>query len=235
MDTPAAYRSLSRHPTMMAAEPHLMEAIMVESLYPSEPRQRTETILRDLLVLGLLVLLGWCGWQVHARIDDLRVVTDAIRGAGSSVQDGFGSVAGAVGGIPVVGSDLAGALQAAGSASGGNVVDLAASGDHAIGHVALVIGWLVFLVPAVILLALYLPMRIGQIRRLGCARRVFLVDDDPERRRLLAMRAAFALPLDHLVQYTRDPFGDLLRGDHDALVTALLADSGLALPGVWGR
>ncbi len=204
---------------------------MVESWYPSEPRQRRNTIVRDAIVLAILVCVAWFGWQVHVRIDDLRVVTDAIQGAGHSVQNGFGSAAGAVNGIPVVGQDLANALQAAGSASGGNVADLAVSGDHAIGQVATIIGWLVFGIPAVVLLALYLPMRIAQIRRLGCARRVYLVDDDdPERRRLLAMRAAFALPLDHLVEYTKDPFGDLMRGKHDALVSALLADAGLALP-----
>jgi hypothetical protein len=207
-----------------------MEAVMVDSLYPSEPRQRTRTILRDLLVLGILVLLAWCGWQVHARIDDIRVVTDAIQGAGSSVQDGFGSAASAVSGIPVVGSELSQALQAAGGASGGNVVDLAVAGDHAIGRVAAIMGWLVFAVPAVILLVLYLPLRVGQVRRLRCARGVLFLDDDPERQRVLAMRAAFALPLDHLAKYTNDPFGDLVRGDHDALVTALLADSGLAHP-----
>jgi hypothetical protein len=203
---------------------------MVQAWYPTERRQRRNTVIRDVLVVLALVFLAWCGWEVHSRVEELRVVTDAIAGAGQSVQNGFGSAADTVNGIPVVGQDLANALQAAGSASGGNVVDLAATGDHAIGQVARILGLLTFAVPTVILLVLYLPMRIAQIRRLSCARRVYLVDDNPERHRLLAMRAAFSLPLDHLLDYTSDPFGDLLRGQHDALVDALLADSGLALP-----
>ena len=203
---------------------------MLRMLYPDDPRQRHDTMARDLLVVGLLVLLAWCGWQVHALIDDVRVVTDAVQGAGNSVQSGFGSAADAVAGLPVVGSELAQALAAAGDASGGNVVDLAASGDAAIGQVATLLGWLAFGVPALILLSLFVPVRVTQVRRLRCARAVLRLDDDPERHRLLAMRAAFGLPLDHLVQYTTDPFGDLIRGEHQALVAALLADSGLALP-----
>jgi hypothetical protein len=50
---------------------------------------------------------------------------------------------------------------------------------------------------------------------------------DPERRRLLAMRAAFGLPFRELLPYTRDPFGDLARGDYDALIAAARADAGL--------
>lgn len=56
---------------------------------------------------------------------------------------------------------------------------------------------------------------------------------DPERARLLAMRAAFGLPFRELLPYTKDPFGDLAEGRYDALVRAALADVGLepkALP-----
>ena len=42
------------------------------------------------------------------------------------------------------------------------------------------------------------------------------------------MRAAMSLPVDHLLDYTDDPIGDLVRGDLNALVEALLADAGLA-------
>jgi hypothetical protein len=48
-----------------------------------------------------------------------------------------------------------------------------------------------------------------------------------ERRRLLAMRAAFSMPYGQLLQYTRDPIGDLEGGRYDALVAAALEDAGL--------
>jgi hypothetical protein len=198
------------------------------TLYPSEKRQQRATIVRDVLVLASLALLAWLGRRVYVLVDDLRSVTDAVQGAGSSVQSGFGSAAEVLAGTPLVGDELAGALEAAGATSGGNIVELALTGDTAIHRLALALGLLTFAVPAAIVVVLYLPVRIAQVRRLRAARLVYRDAHDPERRRLLAMRAALSLPIDDLVEYTRDPIGDLARGDHDALVTALLADAGLA-------
>lgn len=52
---------------------------------------------------------------------------------------------------------------------------------------------------------------------------------DPERERLIAMRAAFSLPYAQLLAYTRDPLGDLAAGRHDALVQAIADDAGLRM------
>ena len=200
------------------------------SPYPSEPKQRTSTITKDTLVVALLAFLAWLGTRVYSLVNEVDVITEAVQGAGSSVQNGFGAAADAVSGTPVIGDDIAGALQAAGDASGGNVVDLALTGERAITQLAWGLGLLTFAIPAAILLALYLPVRIAQLRRLRGSRLVFREPADPERRRLLAERAAFSLPVDHLVRYTPDPLGDLLRADYDALVAALLEDAGLAPP-----
>ena len=197
-------------------------------LFPSERRQRRATISRDVLVVVSLAVLAWMGRRVFVLVDRLSAVTDAVGNAGSSVQDGFGSAADALSGVPVVGDQLASALQTAGAQSGGNVVELALTGDTAIHRLALALGWLTFLVPAAFLLVLYIPIRVAQIKRLRASRRVYRDEHDPERRRLLAMRAAMSLPVDHLLDYTADPIGDLVRGELDALVEALLADAGLA-------
>jgi hypothetical protein len=198
------------------------------SPYPSEPRKRRSTIVRDVLAVLALVLLAWLGRRVYRLVDDLRVVTEAVGGAGSAVQNGFGAAADAVSGTPVIGDDIAGALQSAGAASGGNVIELAGTGDTAIHRLALLLGLLTFLIPTLILLLLYVPMRVGQTRRLRSSRLLYRDEYNPERRRLLAMRAAMSLPADHLLKYSQDPIGDLVRGDHDALVAALLAEAGLA-------
>jgi hypothetical protein len=196
-------------------------------LYPSEPRQRRSTITRDVLAVLAIIFLAWLGRRVYRLVDDLRVVTDAIGDTGTSVQNGFGSAADAVAGVPVVGDDLASALGSAGELSGGNVVDLALTGDTAIHRLALALGLLTFAIPTLILLVLYIPMRVAQMRRISAAARVYRNPSDPERRRLLAMRAAMSLPVDHLLRYTPDPIGDLVHDEHDALVRALLEDAGL--------
>jgi hypothetical protein len=97
-------------------------------------------------------------------------------------------------------------------------------------HLALVLGFVVFALPAILVLALFLPRRVRQIKQLTAAARVLAYPNDPERVRLLAMRAAFALPYATLAAYTSDPFGDLSRGGYDALVLAALDDAGVRSP-----
>jgi len=205
-----------------------MEVAVSLSWYPSEPRQRRSTMVRDALTVLALAVIAWLAEGVYRLVDNLRAVTDAVDSAGSSVQDGFGAAADVLSATPVVGDDIAGALESAGTASGGNVMALALSGDTAIHRLALTLGLITFLIPATILLLLYIPMRVGQVRRLRASRLVYRDEHDPERRQLLALRAAMSLSTDHLVQYSPDPIGDLIRGDHDALVTALLEDAGLS-------
>ena len=201
------------------------------SPYPSEPRQRRSTITRDIFAVLAVALLAWLGRRVYQLVDNLRAVTDAVNDAGTSVQSGFQTAADAVSGTPLVGDDIAGALESAGAASGGNVVELALTGDTAIHRLAIVLGLLTFLIPTLILLLLYIPMRVGQTRRLRASRLVYRDEHNPERRRMLAMRAAMSLPADHLLTFTPDPIGDLVRGEHDALVAALLSEAGLAAAG----
>ena len=201
------------------------------SPYPSEPRQRRSTITRDVLAVLAVVLLAWLGRRIYQLVDDLRAVTEAVNNAGTSVQDGFQTAADAVSGTPIIGDDISGALEAAGGASGGNVVALALTGDTAIHRLALALGLLTFFIPTLILLLLYIPMRVGQTRRLRASRLVYRDEYNPERRRLLAMRAAMSLPADHLLKFSPDPIGDLVRGEHDALVAALLSEAGLAPAG----
>jgi hypothetical protein len=84
--------------------------------------------------------------------------------------------------------------------------------------------------PAVLVLVRWLPDRARQVEALNAAARVLAEPATPERRRLIAMRAAFSLPYGQLLQYTRDPLGDLEAERYDALVEAALDDVGLQPP-----
>ena len=146
---------------------------------------------------------------------------------GDLVEDGFNEAAEAVDGTPVVGDDLADGLRSAGEGSGGEVVELGEQGEEGAHDLALVLGVSTFGLPALIVLALWLPGRVGQVRRLRAASKVLGDQESEERRRLLAMRAAFSLPYGQLLAYTPDPIGDLEGGRYDALVDAALEDAGL--------
>ena len=63
------------------------------------------------------------------------------------------------------------------------------------------------------------------MRRLTAAARAIGPKLTPDRERTLAMRAAYGLPYEGLVRYTRDPFADLENGHYDQLVAAALDDA----------
>lgn len=196
-------------------------------LYPDIPSRRASTLARDLLTVALLVLLAWIALKVHDAVDRLAVLGEGVNEAGSSIEDGFEAAADAVDGTPIVGGELADGLRGAGEGSGGNVAELGQEGEDKTHQLADILGLVTFFVPATFLLLLVVPSRIAEVRRLAAAERVLLERDTPEQQRLIAMRAAFALPYGQLLTYTPDPLGDLEHGRYDALVEAVLEDAGL--------
>lgn len=198
--------------------------------YPEVPSRRVGTLSRDLVTALLVVLLALVGLQVRSAVNELSVLGQGVHDAGASVQTGFDSAADAVDGTPLVGDDLARGLRDAGQGSGGNVADLGSAGKEKTHRLADLLGLLVFLLPTLFLLAQVLPDRVSLARRLTAASAVLGEPETSERRRLVAMRAAFSLPYGELLRFTRDPLGDLEAGRHDALVAAAFDDVGLRPP-----
>lgn len=195
-------------------------------LYPEQRGRRVDLIARDLAVLLALALFALIAWRVHDAVAELAVLGEGVESAGRGVSGGFESAADAVDGTPVVGDALADALRGAGESSGGEVEDLGRGGAGAAHDLANLLGILFFALPAALLLLWALPPRIRQVRRLNAAARA-IGELSPERRRLLAMRAAFGLPYGELLRFTKDPLGDLEAGRYDALVAAELEQVGL--------
>jgi hypothetical protein len=197
--------------------------------YPDPPLQRIDLMARDLgAVLGLL-LLGKIGLEVHDAVDKLAVLGEGVQSAGGAVTNGFDSAADAVDGTPLVGDEIGDALRSAGEGSGGEAEELGRGGAGAARDLADLLGLVIFGLPAALLLLWAVPPRIRQIRRLNAAVRALRLPSE-ERRRLVAMRAAFSLPYGTLLAYTSDPLGDLEAGRYDALVRAELEQAGLRAP-----
>jgi hypothetical protein len=196
-------------------------------LYPELRRPRYRALVGDLVAITLLVIFAWAGFKVHGAVDKLAVLGEGVQASGGVVQDGFDSAADAVDGTPVVGDDLADGLRSAGEGSGGEVVELGEQGEEGAHDLANVLGFVTFGLPALIVLVIWLPGRVSQVKRLRAASQVLRDGESEERRRLLAMRAAFSLPYGQLLAYTRDPLGDLEDGRYDGLVAAALEDAGL--------
>lgn len=197
--------------------------------YPDLPGQRARTIAADAGVLLAVIVFAWLGNVVHDGVEELTSVSSGVQSVGGSVEGAFRDAGDAVGGAPIVGDDVRDALQSAGRGTGGQAVKAGRQGEESIRSLASLLGWLTFLAPTVLLASRVGPPRVAQVRRLTAASRVLHAgdQDDPERRRLLAQRAAFGLPYATLLEHTRDPLGDLEAGRLEPLVTAALADAGL--------
>ncbi|HKP20312.1 MAG TPA: hypothetical protein VJT68_02275 [Thermoleophilaceae bacterium] len=195
-------------------------------LYPDTADDRGRAVARDALVIVTLIVLAWLGLKVHDTVDKLAVLGTGVHDSGQVVQDGFDKAADAVDGVPVVGGDLGDAMRDAGEGTGGNVAQAGADGEERVHDLANLLGFLMFAVPASILLVLTVPGRIRQIRELNATDRLLDVSTE-DRRRLVAMRAAFSLPAADLARHTRDPIGDLAAGHYDPLIDAAYDEAGL--------
>jgi hypothetical protein len=196
-------------------------------LYPELRGPRARAVVADVVSIVLLVVFAWAGVKVHGAVDQLAVLGEGVEATGSAVQGGFESAADAVDGTPIVGGELADGLRSAGEGSGGEVADLGRQGEESVHRLAWILGIVTFALPALLLITRWLPGRTAQIRRLRDASQVLGDDATPERRRLVAMRAAFSLPYGQLLQYSPDPLGDLASERYDGLIAAALEDAGL--------
>jgi len=196
-------------------------------LYPDLRGPRLDAMARDAATILGLLLFAKIALEVHDAVDRLAILGEGVESAGGAVSGGFDRAADAVDGAPVVGDDIGDALRGAGEGSGGEVEELGRGGAGAAHDLANLLGILFFALPSALLLLWALPPRIAQVRRLRAAARVLRDPDSPERQELLAARAAFGLPYGVLLQYTKDPIGDLQAGRFDALVRAELEQSGL--------
>jgi len=167
-------------------------------IYPELPARRFATMSHDVLLVVVLVLLAWLGLKVHDAVDQLAVLGSGVKKVGDTV--------------PVV---------------GGPVSDLGQEGEDSVHYLANLLGLVVFGLPALLVLWWLLPERMAQVRKLNAASRALRGTHEPQRRRVLAHRAAYSLPYGRLLEYTDDPFGDLAAERYDPLVAAALEDAGL--------
>lgn len=183
----------------------------------------------DLFVVVWLVAWALIGHFTGAAI---RVLAAPARKTASSAADlsgSFGSAANQVGGVPGVGSSLRSPFDQAVTSL--NAIVLAAQDQVAsIERLATIVGWLVFLVPVSILLAIWLPTRIRFVRRSRAGQRFIDAQADLD---LFALRAMTSQPMHVLARISDDPVAAWRRGDQqviDALAEVELRRNGLRMP-----
>ena len=178
--------------------------------------------------IGVVVwaALGVLIW--HDIAAQTQLSTDVIK-VGTAVKE-TGQALGVVGGLPLVGGsigDFAGKIETMGA-------EVAASGQGSragIERIAVIAGLGVGVLPAAMILFLYLPVRVRWRRYVGAiAAALPGAAGDPAFEQYLARRAADALTWDQLSELSDDPWGAIASGDTRAFADAELARLGLRRP-----
>jgi hypothetical protein len=172
------------------------------------------------------VALGVVIW--HDIGAQSQLATDVIK-VGTAVKD-TGKALGVVGGLPLVGGQI-GDFAARIESMGAEVEGSGRSSRDAVGRTAVAAGIGIGVLPAALVLTLYLPARMRWRRDVrAVATALGGSSGDPAFERYLAHRAVGALTWDEVRAVTPDPWGALDRGDLRALADAELGRLGLVRP-----
>ncbi|WP_233158130.1 hypothetical protein [Actinokineospora bangkokensis] len=160
-------------------------------LYADHPTRRTRQAVGDLVAVLLLLLAVLLAREVRATILELRGPGEGLRTAGTGLRDTFTSAASKASGVPLVGDDLAGALNG-GAGAGDKLIAAGQWQVDAVESLALWVFIALIAVPAAFLLIVWLPRRYRFTREATAATR--LRDAGDEGRDLLALRALVTTP-----------------------------------------
>ena len=183
----------------------------------------------DVLVLGWLVLWGALGWWVMKAVQTMEEPARRSGEAAQQMSDQLGQARDRIQGFPSIGDELASPF---GSMVGGlEQLSVQAQAQVELVHrMSWLAGGIVFLVPALCALAVWLPRRIRFVNHAAAARRYIDADADLE---LFALRAMANLPMEAVARVSADPVGRWRAGDQDvirALAALELERTGLGLP-----
>jgi hypothetical protein len=139
----------------------------------------------DVAIIILIVLFGWLALAIRASVADLADMATGITDAGTAIQrsgestadalqSSTGRAADAIAAVPLVGSGVAGSVRETGRTSADAIrretrtdaqqlITTGRQGRQDTQQTARLIGWFAFLVPAVLLLVMWLPRRYAQI------------------------------------------------------------------------
>lgn len=183
-------------------------------------------------VVGDLFVLAWVvAWWLTGRAVDqvIRVLAEPARRTqrlAGDLQQHSTEAAAQAERVPVVGEHLGKPF----TEMAGTIGELARSAGEQVAQiefVASVTGWVIFLIPALLLLVLYLPRRIAFATR---ARDVLALARTEGGGDLLALRALATQPVATLRAVSEDPVADWRAGD--PVITERLADLELISAGV---
>lgn len=204
-------------------------SIRAPKLYAETPGRRLRQVLGDLLLIGWFCLWAWVGVHVHDGTMALAVPGRETAESATSMASGLRDAGGRLDDVPLIGDDVSAPFDSAAAASD-RLADAGRSSVEAVEGLAFWLGLSIALIPALVLAAVYLPLRWRFVRDATAGARFV---DSTEDLDLFALRALSRQPLHVLARISDDPAGAWRRGDAEVvrrLAALELRDSGLRPP-----
>ncbi|NGN94640.1 hypothetical protein G5C66_18085 [Nocardioides sp. KC13] len=195
-------------------------------LYADTPSRRVAQLFADLLTAAWIV--GWVllGRLVHELVSALAVPGEKMDDAGTSLSEKLLEAAGRVDDLPLVDDGVAAPFEGAARAAD----QLRAAGEAQVEAVSTLAIWLavaVVVVPVLMWLMIYVPLRWRFIRNATSTQRFLEAGTGAD---LVALRAMSTQPLHKLVKISDDPVRAWRDGDTE--VVAKLAELELKAVGL---
>lgn len=178
-------------------------------IYSAAPAARTRQLAGDVVALvgiGVFIVLGVA---IAGIIGALADVGKTVENAGSRLRSTLGDAAETLGGVPLVGKSASAPLERA-SQVGSTFVDAGQRQQELIGHLSLVAGLVVALVPIAVILIVWLRPRVRFARRAAEMRQLSLTDGGLQ---LLAFRALATGDSTALLRLSPNPVAAWSAGD----------------------
>ena len=175
-------------------------------------------IVTDLLVVAWVYAWIRSAFWLHDQVSKLAVPGQKLEGAGTGLADNLADAGGRVAAAPLVGDELRAPFDRAADAARA-VADAGRDQQDVVGNLALALAVIVAVVPIVLVLLGWLPLRVRWIRRASAAS---AVRRSAAGRDLLALRALATQPLRRLARLGPD-VADSWRSGDDSTVNALAA------------
>jgi hypothetical protein len=205
-------------------------------IWSERPGSRAREIGADMVTLLWLTIWISLGVRLYGFLAHLAGAGRLVREGGQGITGAGETIGSAIEGVPLIGEGAADGVRGALAGAGAPLITFGTDLERLLIVISALLGLLVVAVAVVPWLNRYLPWRVAKWRRLNAASRAIRgprrgrVDPIPEATitSLLASRAIHRLEYDELLEFTPDPFGDWIAGNHERLARAELDRVGLS-------
>ena len=183
--------------------------VVAVQIYSSLPFQRTWQILTDLFAVAAVVVSWYFSRAAFEAISGLAVFGRGMEDAGNGFQSTMSDAADGIGGVPLIGDEASAPFLDAAEA-GGFLITAGQDQQDTVAQAAAVVGWAIFLLPALVLIPIWLIPRARFAVRSTRTRRMHSEDGGRE---LLALRALVLVKPSQLRKVSVDPVRAWREGD----------------------